>query len=262
MRLVLPERLRESLGRRGAAFFLALAIELLLALLLLWIAPVLPDKKPPPKTTVFGMETPRGAEDEPEKTPQKAKARSASAREKVEQPQPKPPETPPPPPVAAVPDQASPPSFIRMTRREYAAADIAKMQAAPADATASADTGDAAKSSGGGSAGDSEVASVKGKNGEKVYVAEWVREPTHAELQPYISQYRARTSGFGEVVCRTVPRNRVEDCYEVGESRGSGLAGSVRQAAFQFLVRPPRVGRVAKVGEWVMIRIDYTITQK
>jgi hypothetical protein len=256
MRLVLPERLRESLGRRGAAFFLALAIELLLALLLLWIAPVLPEKKPPPKTTVFGIETPRGAEDEPEKTPQKARARSA-AREKAEVPQPKPPETPPPPPVV-VPNDSSPPSFVRLTRRDYAASDIAKMESAPA--AASADAGDAAKSSGGGSAGDSEVATAKGKNGEKLYVAEWVREPTHAELQPYISQYRARTSGFGEVACRTVARNRVEDCYEIGETRGSGLAGSVRQAAFQFLVRPPRVGRVLKVGEWVLIRIDYTVT--
>ncbi|WP_404335741.1 hypothetical protein AB2M62_17145 [Sphingomonas sp. MMS12-HWE2-04] len=262
MRLVLPERLRESLGRRGAAFFLALAIELLLALLLLWIAPVLPEKKPPPKTTVFGIETPRGAADEPEKTPQKARASTPAAREKAPVPQPKPPETPPPPPVVVVPNPASPPSFVRMTRREYAAADIAKMQSAPADASAATDTGDAAKSSGGGSAGDSDVASVKGKNGEKLYVAEWVREPTHAELQPYISQYRARTSGFGEVACRTVARNRVEDCYEIGETRGSGLAGSVRQAAFQFLVRPPRVGRVLKVGEWVLIRIDYTITNK
>ena len=52
-------------------------------------------------------------------------------------------------------------------------------------------------------------------------------------------------------------RNRVEDCYELEETRGTGFAGSVRQAAFQFLVRPPRVNNKLMIGEWVTIRIDY-----
>ena len=77
------------------------------------------------------------------------------------------------------------------------------------------------------------------------------------ELSPYINENRARFPGFGLVACRTVARNRVEDCYELDETRGTGFAGSVRQAAFQFLVRPPRVNDKLMVGEWVMIRIDY-----
>jgi protein TonB len=95
-----------------------------------------------------------------------------------------------------------------------------------------------------------------GPNGEPLYGAQWYREPYDDELAGYLST--ARGPGWGLIACRTVPRFRVEDCVIVGESpRGSGIANAVLQAAWQFQVRPPRVGGRDRYGEWVRIRIDY-----
>jgi protein TonB len=128
-------------------------------------------------------------------------------------------------------------SVLPMSADEMAASDISKLV-----------------SSGGGSAGDSEEVG-RGPNGQILYAPQWAREPTNAELSGYFP--RNAPEGFGLVACKTIPNDRVEDCVELDQTPGSHLASAVRQAAWQFHVRPPRKGGHELIGSWVRIRIDY-----
>jgi hypothetical protein len=247
-------RLRASLGQRGIAFLLALAIELLVALLLWFIVPNLDQKKPPPTTATFGIDTVSGDTEEPARTEQKKAAAKSAAREKARPELPKPAETPIP-----EPEQTPLPStFVRMTRREYAAADIARKGSEARVATDQATVAAASP----GRAGDSAVIG-KAPNGEPLYgLEEWYRGrgPSNADFASYRSS-RAYGPGWGQVACRTVADHRVEDCQETAEApRGSGYAGTVRQAAWQFRVRAPRVNGREMTGAWVSIRITFNIT--
>jgi hypothetical protein len=253
-------RIRETLGRRGMAAVLALLVEALIALLLLFMAPDLPGVEDGARTTTFDVST-----GDSEEAAKQSRAKAAPERASRSQPKPqpvRPPEVRPRTPPLPTPPIVLPNGILPMTRQEYRSADIAKLpsRAQAPGAEAGSDSGEVG-SSGGRMPGDSEVAG-KAPNGEPLYAAQWYRRPTRAELSTYMSS-RARTSGWGLIACRTVARYHVEDCQELGESpRGSGLAGSVRQAAFQFLVRPPRVGGKEMVGAWVSIRIDYEITRE
>lgn len=248
-------RLRVSLRGRTAAALLALAIELLIALMLLWMAPhVTPKEKP--KTMVFGIEAADGekapAAKDAAKTPKQARKR---AGERESAPQPTPPTAEVPPPPVTPPVSSGPPSFLVMSRRDYAATDLAKAPAAKAGEQGDAQVAEA----GAGSGADDTPRAGTGPHGETLYAADWYRHPTDAQLTPYIPQRAYGREGWGEVACRTIERYQVTDCQELGESpRGSGYAGAVRQAAFQFRVKPPRVNSRLMVGSWVRIRITYT----
>lgn len=110
---------------------------------------------------------------------------------------------------------------------------------------------------GGSSPGDSERVGTA-PNGEPLYAAEWYREPTNTELGAYLPKNMPEDGGSGLVACRTASDYRVEDCVELGSfPPGSHLGGAVRQAAWQFKVRPPRIGGKPLIGTWVRIRIDY-----
>ncbi len=108
-----------------------------------------------------------------------------------------------------------------------------------------------------GSPGDSPVVPGGGPNGEPLYQAEWQREPTDAELAFYLPK-GAPPESWALIVCRTIERFQVDDCQALGEApRGSGLARAMQAAAWQFRVRPPRVGGKAMTGTWVQIRFDF-----
>ena len=133
----------------------------------------------------------------------------------------------------------NPITLIEMSAADFAASDISKLP----------------KASDGSGMADSKVVG-RGPNGELLYAAEWAREPTDAELSGYLP--KNAPEGYGLIACRTIPQDRVDDCIELeNHPAGSHLASAVRQAAWQFRVRPPRKGGKLLVGEWVQIRIDY-----
>jgi protein TonB len=139
-------------------------------------------------------------------------------------------EAPPPAPSKSTP-------WVEMSKDELAASDIANLP-----------------KSNSGSAGDSEVVG-HGPHGETLYAAEWARRPTDAELGGYLPA--SAPDGYGLIACKTIPGDRVEDCVELDQTPGSRLASAVRQAAWQFRIRPPRKNGVPLIGCWVSIRIDY-----
>lgn len=152
------------------------------------------------------------------------------------------------PPPVPVPGKVEwPEGFIELSRNDYRATDVSKMKRA--------ESGGAQQASAG-SPGDS--ASVgQGPGGVRLYAAQWYREPTDAEIGPYLPQRRMQ-GDWAMIACKTIEKYHVEDCQELGESPpGSGLARAIRQASWQFLVRPPRVNGKPQIGEWVRIRFDF-----
>ncbi|HEX6071457.1 MAG TPA: hypothetical protein VFY95_00405 [Sphingomicrobium sp.] len=220
---------RPPLQRRASGLALAVAVNvgLLLVLLTLGVIP-LPEQKSSRATIVDFL---------PESHSKATRAPASAARSEPRKPRLKPPKI-----VLPVKPTIQPPPWIEMSKADMAAADIRNLPKAGA--------GDGA------SAGDSEEVG-RGPHGEVLYAAEWAREPTDAELGGYLP--KNAPDGWGLIACKTIPGNRVDDCVELGQSpRGSRLAGAVRQAAWQFRVRPPRKNGKPLVGEWVRIRIDYT----
>jgi protein TonB len=114
--------------------------------------------------------------------------------------------------------------------------------------------GEAAGDSSGRDSGDAGAAGG-GAHGDQVALGDWVRRPTPAEMATYLEAVHA-TAGWGEVICRTAPRNRVEDCREKAESPGSGLARVLREASWQFLIFPTKVNGRAVIGGEVLIHYD------
>ncbi len=239
-------RTDHSLRRRAASLTLAIAANLLILIALLTLnGPTIsrPEFKGGPTMLDLRADT---------ETPSPAKRRDAEARPrpKEEVPLPPPPPLPPvkPPPIP----REKPLPFIELTREDFAAADISKLGTRGAAPGASGELASAAP--------DSERVGTA-PDGEPLYGAEWYRKPTPAQLRTYLPPTMPK-EGWGMVACKTAARFRVEDCVELGSSPpGSRLAGAVRQAAWQFLVRPPRIGGKELIGTWVRIRITYSSSE-
>lgn len=228
-----PDQAENPLGRRVIAFAIVVLVHILLAVMLLFLAPEI-KKVALPK--VFEMTSYNA----PKPTPTVAKKRTAAAKPT--------PRTPKAPPVDTTPA----PDARLFDKQLFDAIDITKIPNRRAEMQAGTDTattqGDSTASYGPGA----------GPGGQTLYNAEWHREPTNAELAYYLPNGAPR-GAWAVIACRTIANYRVEDCQELGDSPpGSRLAGAIRQAAWQFRVRPPRIDGKPQVGAWVRIRIDFS----
>lgn len=233
---------RPPLQRRVSGLALAVAVNVALVLVLLTIGNFAPEAKKISQALVVDLmpESHSVATPTQSKSEQKTVARSATKPIPTIKPPPivlpaKPTIAVPRPTPPAEPSNSSP--WIEMSKDDMAASDIGNL---PKSAS--------------GSAGDSQVVG-QGPHGEVLYAAEWARHPSDTELSGYLP--RNGGDGFGLIACKTLPGNRVDDCIELDQTPGSHLASAVRQAAWQFRVRPPRRNGVPLVGSWVSIRIDY-----
>lgn len=247
-------RLRERLSHRAAGIVLALVLEAILILLLLTLGrPGERREEPGIAISTFDVASPaEEAAPVPESEPQEQQTspRQQEPRPQAE-PQPQPPVQQQPQPQA--PPAPSRPALIPMPRGQMP--DIASIPSAPA--APSAQSAPAYGPANTPREGDS-VRVGTAPDGKPLYAAQWYREPYESELAGYLST--AQGPGWGLIACKTAPQFRVEQCVALDESpAGSQMARAVLAAAWQFQVRPPRLGGRPMYGEWVRIRIDYRI---
>ena len=239
-------RFRARLGDRAIATAVVLAIEALLLLALFSLGQGIAGRKD--SITVVDLKAnPPGEEapPEPEVKPEPDQSTAATLPPPPSEPRPTPiaPLSVPSPlpviPVPRAPPAPTPPPAPRPTR-SIAPAEVYGPTLSPGARLNN----------------DSERVGTA-PNGEPLYAARWYREPTDQELRGYLST--ASAPAWGLVACRTAPDFRVEDCVGLAESPGSNMLRAILAATWQFKVRPPQLGGRPQIGEWVRIRIDYTV---
>lgn len=221
---------RPSARQRAQAIALTLAAELVFLLLLLGLVPSVVEKfEAPGQPISFDLAPPTPQARTPERKDKAAKTSKA-------QPAKRPPKAVPVPKVSL---SKSP--FVELSKEDMAAADISKF----------------------GNSGNTEAKSAavmgpgEGPGGARLFNAEWVVEPSDAELAGYMPN-GAEPGSSAEIACMTIENYRVENCRLLSESpMGSGLAQAMRKAAWQFKVRPPRIDGKPLVGAWVRIHFDF-----
>lgn len=251
-----PPRARFGASRRqrlaGLAAALILEALVVIALLTLGTGRIVDMAKEGVPLKTFDLSVPSPEPEVPVKAPETEPVVKKSV------PQPKVAEAPP-LPVPPVPTPQTPPTepapapLVQLNSKDLASADLRSFPSAAKPRAVAGPPAPPAEA-------DTAVVDGRGPNGEKLYAAAWYREPYDSELKGYLSTAQP---GWATIACRTVPDFRVDDCVAVAEwPRGSQLARAVLAAAWQFKVRPPRIGGRSQVGEWVRIRIDYGVTLK
>lgn len=235
----------ESLRRRGAGFAIALLLEALIIIAILSLSMRAGGPAAGTRSlSTFSLEA------------QSDSASSERGETKTPVAQKTPPQFTPPipkallPPVNAIP--APPPSldFIKVSKSELDAMDLSKLPASG---------GGAGNNTGNGQGSKGMMGPGLGPGGAQLYPVAWLREPYDSELAPYVAAIKRIPPGASaEIACRMIERNRVENCQIIGENpRGTGLAKALRLAAWQFLVKPPRIDNKPQLGVWVRIRFDF-----
>ena len=157
------------------------------------------------------------------------------------------------PPVNPVKAPPPSPDFIKVSKSEFDAMDLSKL---PAGGGSGSGEG---KASGQGAKGM--MGPGLGPGGAQLFPVAWLREPYDSELSPYLAAVKRIPPGASaDIACRMAEHNRVENCQIIGESpRGTGLAKALRLAAWQFLVKPPRIDNKPQLGVWVRIHFDFGV---
>jgi protein TonB len=237
------QRVRAGFGRSATGFVAALALEALLLLLLLSLGRS--EKPPQAKGEVL---TTFDAKSQPDQAEKPTPARKDNRPRYDIQPPPQPAQQQPAPPVPA-PPQPAPPALLQLNHSEMASADLSRF----AKAAPSAEKAPAYGPPDTGTPGDTPRVGTA-PNGEPMYAAAWYRKPYPGELRGYLST--AQHPGWGLIACKTAPNFRVEDCVVIDEYPDhSNYGNAVAAAAWQFKVRPPRIGGMPMIGTWVQIKI-------
>jgi hypothetical protein len=239
-----------ELRRRGYGLAIALLLEALFIIAILSLS----MRSAGPETGKRGLSTFSLNAESDSKAADKSKAETPVTKEQQRNfvpPIPKP-LLPPVNPVKAPPPI---PDFIKVSKSDFDAMDLSKL---PASGTVG--SGDS-KGSGQGIKG--QMGPGLGPGGAQLYPVAWLREPYDSELRPYLAAARSIPNGAtADIACRMIEHNRVENCQIIGENpRGTGLAQAIRKAAWQFLVKPPRIDNKPQLGVWVRIHFDFGVKE-
>jgi hypothetical protein len=237
---------REDLRRRGFGFAIALLLEALVIIAILSLS----MRSAGPHAGKRGLSTFSLEAESESKSADKSEAETPVTKQQQRNfnpPNPKP-LLPPVNPVKAPPPS---PDFIKVSKSEFDAMDLSKTPG-----SGSTGSGDA-QGTRQGSKGM--MGPGAGPGGAQLYPVAWYREPYDSELAPYLAGIKRVPPGAtAEIACRMIENYHVENCQILGENpRGTGLAKALRLAAWQFLVRPPRINNKPQLGVWVRIRFDF-----